>query len=320
MQTNWQRKVQNKNLAGYAAMNSASLLTGGQHGPSLPPPGLRSSGRQQLAAWRELLDRCARKPSRKRVHALRVATLRLCAALEHELRGQDADAPAVRAFKRWKKEAEKLRRALRPVRDCQVQRQRLAGVQAGILTASPGSLPAAKDRCLGEIQILDDRQVKRCQAKSEELLAWIEGRRKRLRRRSTELEELLAPEAMACGPDSTAEAALQFFALLASAFPRLSGANLHAYRRRLKNAVYLADLSAATDPLSLRLAKTFKKMTDAAGDWHDCQMLAEEAGRALPGQGIQTGLAASLKASEKDCLRKALALCRRSTVLLLINR
>jgi CHAD domain-containing protein len=319
MQTNRQRKVQNKNLAGYAAMNSASLLTGGQHGPSLPPPGLRSSGRQQLAAWRELIDRCARKPSRKRVHALRVATLRLCAALEHELRGQDADAPAMRVFKRWKKEAEKLRRALRPVRDCHVQRQRLAGIR-GTLVASSSSLPTGNGRWVREIELIQNRLEERRKAKSEELLAWIEGRRKRLRRRSTELEELLAPEAMACGPDSTAEAALQFFALLASTFPRLSGANLHAYRMQLKKAFYLADLSAATDPLSLRLAKTFKKMTDAAGDWHDSQMLAEEAGRALPGQGIQTGVAAMLKASEKDCLRKALALCRRSTALLLINR
>jgi CHAD domain-containing protein len=272
-----------------------------------------------------LLDRCALKPSRKRVHALRVATLRLCAALEHELRGQASDAPAVRAFKQWKKEAAKLRRALRPVRDCQVLRQRLAGVQAGILTASPGSLPAAKDRCFGEIQILDDRLVKRCHGKSEELPVWIDGHRKRLRWLSIELaellelEEFLAPTEVGSGSESTAGGALQLFAALASAFPRLNGGNLHAYRRRLKKAVYLAELSAATDPRALDLARAFKAITDAAGDWHDSQMLAEEADRALHDQGIEDGLAARLKANEKDCLRKALALCRRSAALFLRN-
>jgi len=46
----------------------------------------------------------AQKPSRKAVHSLRVATLRLQAGVEYWLRAQEPDAPAARAAKRWNKQ------------------------------------------------------------------------------------------------------------------------------------------------------------------------------------------------------------------------
>ncbi|MGB7549792.1 MAG: hypothetical protein WBM14_18800, partial [Terracidiphilus sp.] len=46
----------------------------------------RPEWRSQVEAWRQLLAECGRKPGRKRVHELRVATLRLQAEVEHGLR------------------------------------------------------------------------------------------------------------------------------------------------------------------------------------------------------------------------------------------
>ena len=50
--------------------------------------------RDRLAAWRELLYLCRRKATRKRVHALRVITLRLQAESDRDL--NDLPKPATR--------------------------------------------------------------------------------------------------------------------------------------------------------------------------------------------------------------------------------
>ena len=119
-----------------------------------------TGSRRYFEAWRELLDRCALKPSRKRVHALRSATLRLESVLEFRLRDQPVHDSAVRAFRRWKKQAGKLRRALRPLRDADVCRQRFAAMRATFEQA--GSSDPPKDQLwLRQIEQLEGRLEKR---------------------------------------------------------------------------------------------------------------------------------------------------------------
>jgi len=68
--------------------------------------------RQMLEDWRDLLDRCVKKPSRKRVHGLCSATQRLEAALTFCLRRPLRDPDAVKAVLRWNRAGKKA--ALRP--------------------------------------------------------------------------------------------------------------------------------------------------------------------------------------------------------------
>jgi CHAD domain-containing protein len=291
-------------------MNSRSLASdGGRDAP------LRPIREPQVQSWLELVEQCSERPSRKRVHLLRSATLRLMAVQELRLRGHAAGAEAERAFDRWKKEGKKLRRALSPLRDADVHRERLAAFGEE-LAARLGAEPLKKGRYLREIGLVDGRLQELRKAKSVELEEWLDHRRKHLFRLSREMETALsAPPASAV--ESTAEAALQLLASLNAEFPHLDGANLHDYRKRLKAAVYLAELSAGFDPQARQLAATLRKMQDAAGQWHDWEALAREAARVLSGEDETGGLASLLGKTAEKALRQTLSLCRRSTERLL---
>ena len=67
-----------------------------------------------------MVDRCGRKPTRKRVHALRVVTLRMQAEVEHELSELPCASHEAQAMVHFGKLAAKLRDALAPVRELDV--------------------------------------------------------------------------------------------------------------------------------------------------------------------------------------------------------
>ena len=286
-------------------MNSASLPPGEQCAVSLQP-----EWRQRLEAWRNLLAQCARKPNRKSVHALRSLTLRLQVGLEHSLQEQAADRTASRAFQRWSKGGKKLRKALEPVRDADVYMARLDSLRDTVGGASEGETPLSP-RCICEIDKFENRLRRRRQAGIDKLMAVLDAQSKRLNRLSKELEAALAPQIPSSVP-STAQAALRIFAELNSELPNLSASNLHTYRKRLKPALYLAQISATSDPLAKRLATAFRQIHVAAGEWHDWQVLALEADRVLRGHGKQDGLVPVLEALEEKALHRALGQCRRS--------
>ena len=272
--------------------------------PDAPLPG-KTERHPQLEAWRELLDRFARKASPRRVHALRIATLRLQAALEHRLREQIQDAGEVRAVKRWNKHGKRLRRALEPVREADVCLELLGSLRDP--TPEPDwHLPQRSSLCLREIEALESSLKRRRAAAAEALLAEIEDHRKRLLQCSQQMEKAL--ESYGTG-EPAAQAAGQLFDRLAGEFPELNGGNLHAYRKQLKTVRYLAETGA--DDEALRLAKACRKMLNAAGAWHDWQALAKEAKRRLPKRGKEDGLLAVLRTVEEEALRRALDICRR---------
>jgi CHAD domain-containing protein len=257
-----------------------------------------------------LLAQCARKPSRKSVHVLRALTLRLRVRLEHSLE-QAADPAAARAFQRWNKDAKKLRKALEPVRNTDVYLARLDSLR-NTHGSPPESETTLSPLCARQIAKFQDRLMRKRMAGIDKLKGFIGAHSKRLNRLSKEMEAALAPHMPAKAP-STAQAALEIFARLTSELPSLDAANLHEYRKRLKQALYLAEISAATDPVAERLTVAFRKIQNAAGEWHDWQALALEADRVLGGHGKRDGLISVLQAREEQALHRALGQCRRST-------
>jgi CHAD domain-containing protein len=278
--------------------------------PGNPPlPGLH----WQVEAWRGLLDRCTRKTSGKRIHDLRIVTLRLQAALEHWLREQAPDAVGTRAVKRWMKHGKKLRRALEPVREADVCLELLGSLHG----PDPDPAPAQSDhtqRCLREIEALESRFQRQRATASEALLAAIEVHHKRLDQSSRQMEKALElPLPGAQG--SAAAGAWKLFNRLTNEFQDLNGSNLHVYRKQLKKVRYLAE--AGTDDEAARLASTSRKMLTAAGNWHDWHVLTAEAKRRLPKRSKQDGLLAVLRTMEAEALRRALEISRQSTAQLL---
>lgn len=300
-------RVQNRSQECYKSMNSASHPSRRQ-----PIAAAQPEFRQQVEAWRQLLSQCGRKPSRKGVHGLRVATLRLQAGVEHWLRSQEPDAQATRAAKRWNKQGKKLRRVLNPAREADVSLGILAGLRAST-AGPPEGQPHCGRSCLRQIGELEQKLMKRRQAAAKRLTAGIGDRRKRLERMSEELEASLAERAWGC----SGKELLAMIAHLPEEFPELNAETLHPYRKRIKGLRYLAEISAAADPLAGRQAATLKRMQAAAGRWHDWQALAQEAERAFHGSTKAEGLSKLLEARAQESLKEALGLCRRATAQLL---
>jgi CHAD domain-containing protein len=312
---------------------------------ALIPPGetsaaaLQPEWRQRLAAWRTFLSQCGSKPNRKSVHALRALSLRLWVEMEHSLPEQAGDSAAARTFQRWSKEAKKLRKVLGPVRDADVYLTRLDSLRDSLVLQSTkngmDSHPIARKkakgsgtgnqclpvesscdapssaRCTREIEKLENRLRRKRLAGIEELVAFLGERGKRLNRLSNEMEAAFAPR-MSATATSTTQATLKIIAGLADELPSLNAANLHEYRKRLKPALYLADISAAADPLAARQSVALRKIHDAIGEWHDWQALAQQADRVLHSHGEPDGLVPVLEARAKTALHRALGQCRRS--------
>ena len=279
---------------------------------TLPQP----KWQQRLEAWRKLLAQCARKPSRGSVHALRSLTLRLQVGMEHSLREQAANSAAARAFQHWCKDAKKLRKALEPVRDADVHLARLKSLR-GNGKATEGEKQLSPRR-IREIDKLEDRLRRQRKVRINKLMSAIGSRGKRLNRLSKELEAALSPH-MPSKAHSTVPEALRIFAELTNELPSLDAENLHAYRKRLKQARYLVEISATVDPLAKRLAAAFRRIHYAAGEWHDWHELARKAYRILPGHGKQDGLIPVLEALAEKALHRALSQCRRTEARFLKN-
>jgi CHAD domain-containing protein len=284
-------------------MNSVSI-----HGDEQPVLTVQTNWQRQVGDWRDLLAQCAHKPSRKRVHALRSLTLRLSRTLEFHLAERPTEPAATRAFRRWKKEGKKLRRTLEPVRDADVYVARLSCLHDTQAVSTTGE-PHLNPRCRREIDKLENRLKHRRQKGIDELMVTLAARCKRLKRLSEEMEAALKlqnPSVIG----STAQAALWIFKGLAGELSGLEAANLHSFRKHVKQALYLAEISAPFDPEARRLFAVFRKMHVAIGDWHDWQTLSLKARRILPGRARKDGAVSLLENLANEALKRTLDLCR----------
>jgi len=140
------------------------------------------------------------------------------------------------------------------------------------------------------------------QKQAEDLDAWlkhtrqqhsaplVEGARKWAGKLDTHLgalsEALQSQPARRRKPPSAAVTALEAFARLSSEMQQLYAENLHDFRKGAKKARYMAE-TGGDDEYAGAIGKALKKLQDEIGDWHDWLVLAEEAHRALGGQGTE---------------------------------
>ncbi|MGH9588820.1 MAG: CHAD domain-containing protein [Terracidiphilus sp.] len=277
---------------------------------ALSGPGVQEEFRRQIRAWSELLARCARKPGQKSVHRLRVATLRLQAALEFSLSCMNAGSSSAKPAERWLRQGKKLRRALGPVRQADVSLGKLASIK-GCAEHAPTAPAVFPKEYSGAIEKLERTITRRRGAAAKKLVVEIEQRRKRLTRLSRKLETDPACF-LATAQTGVADTIQSQMIAAAAGFSTLTIENLHEFRKRIKKIRYLAEVFAPLDPAAARQASMLKRMTAAAGEWHDWQALAEEAARADRKNTGAEAAAEFARAQARRSFEHARTLCTRS--------
>lgn len=277
--------------------------------------GVHTEFHLSMEDWRKLLARCDRKPGRKYVHSLRVATLRLEAALEYWTSGPQARASETDSVQRWRQQGKKLRRALGPVRQADVSLQKLARVRSWADSDADGH-PVLPKGCVGAVEEIE-RSIKQSRGiAAKKLVAIIDRRRKRLNRLSKKVEIALKGFEPTAERNAAGRIRAQI-AAVATEFPALDSENLHEFRKRIKKIRYLAEVFAQGDPAAAHQAATLKRMTGAIGEWHDWQALTEEAARASEGDTAMSAAGEFLQAQAGRSLEYALRLCGHSMLRLL---
>ncbi|MGA7106273.1 MAG: CHAD domain-containing protein [Terracidiphilus sp.] len=267
----------------------------------------KPQGMQRFETWRGLLAECRRKPTKRRVHALRVVTLRLAAEVDQWLKGPGAGPIADHAGKRWSKQAEKLRYALSEVRETDVHLARLESLRPS-LSEEAGYQPRSSRLCLRQIDVLQRKLRQERRSAAKQLTADIEARQGRLESVSREIESKIAAE-----PSTPSAAAsktvFREWETVAAEFPALKEEGLHDFRKHIKNVRYRAELLAADDAQIAKLGDTLKGMQNAIGEWHDWDALARLAERKLRGRNKDGGLSEMLATMTEESLQRALDFC-----------
>ena|GEM_PF-1021051 len=230
--------------------------------------------RDRLAAWRELLDLCGRKATRKRVHALRVVTLRLQAELDRDLADLPRASHQAQAILRFSKQAEKLRRALGPVRELDVWIGKLRGLRAS-LKETGDYVPRSTQETVRGIDRLEERLKRRRSDAEKRLEAAIDKQGSHLVKASEDVVAGLSDFVFGPGAGIAGELVTHFRAVQAD-FPAFDEGNLHEFRKRIKTVRYLAEIHAGANRASAQIASQMKKAQSAIGEWHDWQALAHE--------------------------------------------
>jgi CHAD domain-containing protein len=231
--------------------------------------------RDRLGVWRELLDLCGRKATRKRVHALRVVTLRMQAELESDLAELPRASHQAQAILRFSKQAEKLRQALSPVRELDVWIGKLRGLRAS-LSETGVYVPRSMQESIRGIDRLEARLGKKRSSAEKKLVAAIEKRGGHLVRASEDVDGSLSDYVFGAEAGIAGELVSRFRAVRAD-FSAFDEENLHDFRKRIKTVRYLAELHAGADRACAQVALQMKKIQSAIGEWHDWQELGREA-------------------------------------------
>ena len=236
-----------------------------------------TSVRDRLAQWRQLLERCRRKATRKRVHILRVVTLRVQAELERDLADLPHASHQAQAILRFGKRAEKLRQALGPVRELDVWISKLRGLR-GSLNQTGDYVPRSTHECVRGIDRLEERLKKKRIVAEKRLVAAIDKLGGRLVKASEDVGESFSDYIFGEETGIAEELAERFRAVRAE-FSTFDEGNLHEFRKRIKTVRYLAEIHAGANRASAQIASHMKKVQSAIGEWHDWQELGREAHR-----------------------------------------
>lgn len=273
-------------------------------------------------AWHQFLNDCAAEPTKKRVHGLRVTTMRLQASIDACLanqtrdraRNQEAQSPALAAAKRWKKQAKRLRRKLSVVRSFDVYLIKTTVLRdffPARRSFAQGSVRGSKQAALRHLAAFQSRLKKDRRTAAKKLAQALHHRLDRLTRLGFELEALL-PSDPAQSSENIHRRMLADLKSVLAAQPKLSAGSLHGFRKQIKGLRYRAESESEGDARIAHFAKAIKVMQDAIGEWHDWMTLAEEAS-GQPGKRSELAvLAALLETRAAESLKQALQVCRSS--------
>ena len=228
---------------------------------------------RNVALLGNMLRHVQENPDKSNVHKLRTSTRRSGAMLASLLAGRDIPAGQAKPVAKLQRQWKKIRRAAGMVRDLDVHRdllEKLAGEwktargRAAMLRQEAqrldGWLKQRRDR---EEKRLVAEAAKRAPAESElahAVLHWI----------------LASPASRV--PGDPAALATEDFARIAAEFLALDADNLHDFRKRTKEARYVAEAGGAS---AKPIERALKRIQDAIGDWHDHDALLLEAREAL---------------------------------------
>ena len=232
--------------------------------------------RDQTTALEASILECLARPAKRSVHKLRTATRRIEAQLEL-LAMLPHLPPHAEPRQKLLRLLKKLRRAAGIVRDLDVQRDLIAGIE----TRKRGKKVIEMNKEAAELR----RLLKRDREKNARALTEV------LKDEKTKLPELFKQLHDALKPArelSLPEADLT--ALVRTWYTRRSPAappdhndvdRLHDIRKQAKLARYLAESAPGSAPRAHRLAARFEALQEAGGEWHDWLLLAELAHKQL---------------------------------------
>jgi CHAD domain-containing protein len=270
-------------------------------------------------------------PKVEAVHHLRTGTRRVEATLEtlaREAGARGLGKTTEEARQRWLRQLKKIRRAAGAVRDLDVHRELLA---ENFLQAAD----TAPDKVAAELEVATAAaatgsvEITPLMKQARSLDHWLEGRRSAAadalsKKLDDHVNRLLDAEhqfmaAIAQRPSTLRRAhrpavrlALEDYLRLMDAMPLLDKENLHDFRKGAKKARYVAE-SEDKDPAAEALAKAIKRVQDAIGEWHDWEVVAQEAHEALGGGGavLQAELEARAQRAYQRALRVTTTMGRR---------
>jgi CHAD domain-containing protein len=306
----------------------------GQTTRSTNAPPVLQHLRAVAAEMREKLDACRKQgdaPKVEAVHHLRTGTRRVEATLEtlaREAGTHGLGTQAEEARQRWLRQLKKVRRAAGTVRDLDVHRDLLADNFLPAADSAPDKVAAELTEA-AESAAAGSGAVTPLIEQARSLDAWLKVRRS------------VAADALCTTLDDHARAlleaeqqfmdaigqrrsllerahrpadrlALEDYLRLMDAMPLLDKENLHDFRKGAKKARYVAesdDQSAAAEAM----AKAIKRVQDAIGDWHDWEVVAEEAHEALGRDGalLQADLETRAQQAYERALRTTSTIGRR---------
>jgi CHAD domain-containing protein len=280
---------------------------------------------------RGTLDACRKHdeaPKVEAVHHLRTGTRRVEATLEtlaREAGARGLGKAAEEARQRWLRQLKKVRRASGTVRDFDVHRELLAEnflpeeAKAGAAsdaaakenTASP---PPVGDELTEQARTLDAWLKSQRFEAAQTLCSTLDDHAERLLDVEQQFMAAIAKRRSighrAHRPAS--RLALEDYLRLMDAMPLLDKENLHDFRKGAKKARYVAE-SDDRDPAAEAMAKAIKRVQDAIGEWHDWDVVSEEAREALRdgGQALQAQLEARTQRAYQRALRMTATMGRR---------
>lgn len=277
------------------------------------------------ADMHEKLDACRKHggaPKVEAVHHLRTGTRRVEATLEtlaREAGKRGLGTQAEDARQRWLRQLKKVRRAAGTVRDLDVHRELLADNLLPAADSAPDKVAAelteaTESAAAGSVAVtplieqarsLDAWLNARRSVAADALCATLDDHARALLEAEQQFMDAIAQRrsVLQRAHRPADRLALEDYLRLMDAMPLLDKENLHDFRKGAKKARYVAE-SDDQDPAAEAMAKAIKRVQDAIGDWHDWEVVAEEAHEALGKDGAP--LEADLETRAQQAYERAL--------------